>query len=362
MNASDKRKTVVNRVKSREGKNSYTQSSKRDQVEDGYSDCSSLQHWAYLGAGMEIGTYTGAQIQKGSWVTQGGAYPDESRLLPGDELFFSAGYDNGRPHNVGHIEIYAGNGQISGHGSGIGPTRKNMIEYCKQRNASGKPYIGVKRYIENNVSTGNNDTDKPVKTMFTGECTGDDVNVRTGPGTSYGLAGWPKLNKGNLVDVLEKMGSWYMVNIQGNKGYVFAQYIKEYVASKPPVATDNTHTVKKGDTLSKVAKQWNVSVSEIASFNSISNPNIINIGQVIKKPSKQQETVPQPSGWNAINTATCTGNSVNVRSSPDMGNNILRRLDKGNRFEIDGQKQNGFHHIKVEGAVAWISSQYVRED
>ena len=124
----------------------------------------------------------------------------------------------------------------------------------------------------------------------------------------------------------------------------------------------DTYTVKKGDTLLKIAKSWGMSVSEIASFNGILNPNLINIGQVIKKPSKQPETAPQPSGWNAINTATCTGNSVNVRSTPDMGNNILRTLDKGNRFEIDGQKQNGFHHIKVEGTVAWISSQYVKED
>lgn len=152
MNASEKRKIVVDRVKSREGKNSYTQGNKRDQVASGYSDCSSLQHWAYQGIGMEIGTYTGAQIQKGSWVTQGGAYPNESILQPGDELFFSSGSNNGRPYNVGHIEMYVGGGQISGHGSGIGPTRKNMIAYCQQRNASGKPYIGTRRYIANDGS------------------------------------------------------------------------------------------------------------------------------------------------------------------------------------------------------------------
>ena len=150
-------------------------------------------------------------------------------------------------------------------------------------------------------------------------------------------------------------------NINDNKIDCFLTIDYDSDENETTISGD-LHTVKKGDTLSKIAKQWNVSVSEIASFNSISNPNVINIGQVIKKPSKQPETAPQPSGWNAINTATCTGNSVNVRSSPDMGNNILRRLDKGNRFEIDGQKQNGFHHIKVEGAVAWISSQYVRED
>lgn len=155
MTASEKRKTVVAKVKSREGKNQYTQGNKRDQVASGWSDCSSLQQWAYLQIGERIGSYTGAQIERGEWVTKGDAYPDENLLLPGDELFFAANYDNGRPYRVGHIEMYVGNGQLSGHGSGVGPTRKNMIAYCKQRNAAGKKYIGVKRYIKADGSVKN---------------------------------------------------------------------------------------------------------------------------------------------------------------------------------------------------------------
>lgn len=161
MTAADKRNTVVNFVKSREGKNQYTQSSKRTQVSSGYSDCSSLVWAAYCKINMAIGDYTGAQIGRGTWVTKGGSYPDQSKLLPGDLLFFASGSNNGRPYNVGHVEMYVGNGQISGHGSGTGPTRKNMVDYCKQRNSAGRPYIGVKRYIAKDSSdstpvTGNN--------------------------------------------------------------------------------------------------------------------------------------------------------------------------------------------------------------
>ena len=29
--------------------------------------------------------------------------------------------------------MYVGNGELSGHGSGVGPTRKNMKEYCQSR-------------------------------------------------------------------------------------------------------------------------------------------------------------------------------------------------------------------------------------
>ena len=154
MTSNQKRNTVTNRVKGREGKNQYTQGSKRTQWDKGFSDCSSLQDGAYKTVGVSIGSYTGAQIERGEWVTEGGAYPDESKLMIGDELFFAAYSYNGRPRNVGHIEIYVGNGQISGHGSGIGPTRKNMIAYCKQRNAGGGKYIGVKRYIKKDASDG----------------------------------------------------------------------------------------------------------------------------------------------------------------------------------------------------------------
>lgn len=232
LTSSEKRKKVVAYVLSREGKNKYTRSDKRELVDEGYSDCSSLQRRAYEEIDMNIGYYTGSQITKGEFVQLGGELPDESKMQPGDELFFAADYDNGRLYNVGHIEMYVGNGQISGHGSGIGPTRKNMIKYCQQRNAAGKKFIGVKRYIPNDGSEEKDTTIVvPDTPMFIGECTGDDVNVRKGPGTSYGvITEWPKLNKGNMVEVLEKIGTWYMVRIAGTHvGYVYERYILKVV-------------------------------------------------------------------------------------------------------------------------------------
>lgn len=228
LSAASKRNEVVQAVKSRENKNQYTQSVKRTQVASGYSDCSSLTWWAYRQVGVEIGDYTGAQIQRGSWVTKGGSVPEESKLLPGDLLFFSANYENGRPYRVNHVEMYVGNGETSGHGYGVGPTRKNMAKYCQERNQDGRPYIGVKRYIASDGSDENNEGTTPKERMFVGEVTASRLNVRTGPGTTYGnLPQWPILAKTNLVDVLEQVGSWYYIRIAGRyQGYVYAKYIK----------------------------------------------------------------------------------------------------------------------------------------
>lgn len=42
------------------------------------------------------------------------------------------------------------------------------------------------------------------------------------------------------------------------------------------------HHVKKGETLSKIAKQYNTTVSELIKLNSIKNKNLIKVGQILK--------------------------------------------------------------------------------
>ena len=57
---------------------------------------------------------------------------------------------------------------------------------------------------------------------------GSRLNVRTGPGTGYGLLeSWPKLGEGNLVDVTGESGDWYQVRIAGKyTGWVNKAYLK----------------------------------------------------------------------------------------------------------------------------------------
>lgn len=145
MTYNEQRTALVAAVESREGKNQYTTSGKRDQVAEGWSDCSSLMRWAHEEAlGVYIGDNTEAQINSDKLatvdvpITEG--VPDESAMLPGDLLYFR-GRDTGRKASqyVGHVEMYIGNGQLMGHGSGTGPTRKAMADYCRQRQASSSP-------------------------------------------------------------------------------------------------------------------------------------------------------------------------------------------------------------------------------
>lgn len=67
-----------------------------------------------------------------------------------------------------------------------------------------------------------------------------------------------------------------------------------------------------------------------------------------------------PAVWKATGTATCTGDDVNVRLSP--GGTILRTVNKGDRFEVDGNVVNGWCHVKVESTIGYIHEDYVRAD
>lgn len=162
MTASEKRALAVQYMRDRVKKNRYTQGAKRiyffgypdnrpgNKTQKGYSDCSAAVMKAILAAaGINIGANTTEQInnrKKGQVVHEtAGYYPDESKLLPGDCLYFKG--NTTHPLDVGHVEMYIGNGQCIGHGSGTGPTIKNLKTYCKGRATSKRRYFMSIRWI-----------------------------------------------------------------------------------------------------------------------------------------------------------------------------------------------------------------------
>ena len=67
------------------------------------------------------------------------------------------------------------------------------------------------------------------------------------------------------------------------------------------------------------------------------------------------------SNWKATGTATSTDDDVNVRSAPD--GTIIGKLNKGNRFEVDGTQTSGWIHVKVAGiGIGYVYKDYVKYD
>jgi len=144
------RRQLVAKEVTRVGKNYYTQDDRRYQVGDeptGYSDCSSLQWWVHKQVlGIDIGDYTGAQIVSSRLTTVSmsisGGHPDASVMYPADLLFYDGGSGT-----VGHVEMYMGDSQLIGHGSGWGPVIKDMASYNASRYSSGRGIMCVRRAL-----------------------------------------------------------------------------------------------------------------------------------------------------------------------------------------------------------------------
>lgn len=214
---------VITLVKSRTGKNQYTQSDRRELVFGGYSDCSSLMWKCFeKAAGVFIGTWTGEQIDKGTLIYKNTGSSHiltkamQSKILPGDLVFWGPSHDDSR-----HVEMYLGNNQLIGHGSGTGPTIKTADQY----NHTYK-LLEVRRYIQTETKPAYDGREVEVAI---GRCTKKTWYVREWAGKEYDkIKSMPVLKTGMLVyimdyDQADSLGQkWYFVKMQHpDKQWVF---------------------------------------------------------------------------------------------------------------------------------------------
>ena len=181
MTVSEMRRLAVEYMKSRKRMNAYTQGDRRvfffgypdNQVgnvtQHGYSDCSSsVRACIKAASGIDIGYNTDNQIRnrsKGLIVEQPNGVPTLTKLQPADCLYF--GGNSNHILNVGHVEMYAGDGKIWGHGGGQGPYENDMASYCKRR-----PCIMVIRWI---LTDNDLDTPDTKRLILRRGDTGEDV-------------------------------------------------------------------------------------------------------------------------------------------------------------------------------------------
>lgn len=127
---------------------------------------------------------------------------------------------------------------------------------------------------------------------------------------------------GDIVVSQSAYGSteFYLSTISKAKGYTYSD-------SRPLVGfiycgiefeeEGTTYTVKKGDTLSAIARQYGMNYMDLARYNNMANPNILNIGQVIKIPAKYSKpVVTKPAEVKPAETKVVAGAKVTLNNTP----------------------------------------------
>ncbi|MGL4913170.1 MAG: SH3 domain-containing protein [Romboutsia sp.] len=210
--------------------------------------------------------------------------------------------------------------------------------------------------------------------------TGNGVNFRKGPSTSYSSIG--KLNKGNKVEYIGKNGSWVNVKYNGQVGYVHGDYVSSSNGSTNPTPpTDNTdNTVKSTKVVTgngvNFRKGPSTSYSSIGKLNKGNKVGFIsesngwakisyngNIGYMSSQYlSNVSETPTPPPTDNSDNTVkstkVVTGNGVNFRKGPSTSYSSIGKLNKGAEVGYISES-NGWAKIRYNGNIGHMSSKYL---
>lgn len=83
-------------------------------------------------------------------------------------------------------------------------------------------YNGTTGYVSSDYVAIDGQTVAQPKGIVIGSC----VNVRSGASTGHGII--TKVYAGAIVELLDKNGNWYYISYNGYKGYISADYVREY--------------------------------------------------------------------------------------------------------------------------------------
>lgn len=151
------------------------------------------------------------------------------------------------------------------------------------------------------------------------EVKGNDVEVGMTVKVNFSATNYasgetiPQWVKGKPHKIIQKNGDTVLLN--GIMSWLSVHNVETIDAStSQPATTSKSYIVKQGDTLSGIASIWGTTWQELARQNSLSNPNMIYTGQVIRftggKSGTTSRTYTVRSGDNLSTIATRLGTTV----------------------------------------------------
>ena len=213
--------------------------------------------------------------------------------------------------------------EVIGTGTTVTVTDASNSQWYKVKLSNGTEGYLFSEYLK--VTSGNIDSVKPSATPTPTPApsngtvqakTTSDLNVRKGPGTSYGVIKVIDMNV--TVTVTEATNSsWYKVKLSdGTEGYLAAQYLK--------ITSGDINSVKPGN-------------SGNDNTNNGNNSNTPATGEYVRV------TV-----------------GLNLRSEPNTSCKVLTVLSTGTVLNVLDRKTSGWVHVRTTGgAEGYVSAEYV---
>ena len=213
--------------------------------------------------------------------------------------------------------------KVIGTGTTVTVTDASNSQWYKVKLSDGTEGYLFSEYLK--VTSGNIDSAKPSATPTPTPApsngtvqakTTSDLNVRKGPGTSYGIIKVIDMNV--TVTVTEATNSsWYKVKLSdGTEGYLAAQYLK--------ITSGDINSVKPGN-------------SGDDNTNNGNNSNAPATGEYVRV------TV-----------------GLNLRSEPNTSSKVLTVLSTGTVLNVLDRKTSGWVHVRTTGgAEGYVSAEYV---
>lgn len=200
-----------------------------------------------------------------------------------------------------------------------------------------------------------------------GRVTGSVVNLRKGPGTTYGVVG--RVLRDDVLTVLGESGGWYKVSYQDTEAYISGTYlsVEGDVDTETPPEIGTTVTGK------------GIVTGSVVNLRSGAGTNFPIVGQVLK--DRQFDVYGEINGWCVVDfngnqayisatylkvtpvettkDATVTGTVVNLRSGAGTTYQIIGQVKKGDVVKVSEQSGDWYKVTTADSLTGYISASYL---
>lgn len=200
--------------------------------------------------------------------------------------------------------------------SGIALKFSTTSSKLAQLNSLSNPnliYVGQRLLVNQSSNSNSSSSGQSSSTTTNTEASAASYTVKSGD-TLSGIASRYNTTVNQIVS-LNQLSNPNLIYVGQVLKLKNSQTTNSSSSSSTAATTAGTYTVKAGDTLSAIASRYSTSSSTLASLNSLSNPNLIYVGQVLKVSSNASTS---SSTSSSANSTVTTAASYTVKAGDTL--------------------------------------------